>query len=45
MVRSIGDVATNIFLISHREVDETEFDRVWEFAKPKNFTQYVERSN
>lgn len=45
MVEHLGKVAPNVFLITHRDVEEELFDRVWEFSKPKSFSQYIERRN
>ena len=45
MVKSLGSVASNIFLISHREVDEDDFDRVWEFSKVNKFSHVTERTS
>lgn len=43
MVNMIGKSAENVFLITHRDVEEEMFDRVLEFTKPKNYTILDER--
>lgn len=45
MIRLIGESAQNVFLITHREAEEEFFDRVWEFSKPKNYSQMIERKS
>lgn len=45
MVEHLSKVAPNVFLITHRDVEEELFDRVWEFSKPKSFSQYTERNS